>query len=170
MLLQCKQDPKLDNPCMGIICQHGGTCEDGICVCPDGYTGNLCQTPLTPKSLMINKITVTEFPPGSFDDFTNPDLYVAITVGEVISNNGWTSGFKENVIAGNSYEFQGTTLNDLNLAHTISLYDYDHLDADDPMSGIIFTPLNYSQNFPASIVLNNSSINTNIKLDVNWSF
>ncbi len=30
--------------CSNIICQNGGTCSDGKCSCPTGYSGSLCQT------------------------------------------------------------------------------------------------------------------------------
>jgi hypothetical protein len=30
--------------CGSIICQNGGTCSDGKCSCPTGYSGSLCQT------------------------------------------------------------------------------------------------------------------------------
>ncbi|MBK9678062.1 MAG: calcium-binding EGF-like domain-containing protein [Saprospiraceae bacterium] len=28
------------DPCEDIICQNGGTCENGDCKCPAGYEGN----------------------------------------------------------------------------------------------------------------------------------
>jgi hypothetical protein len=30
--------------CDGVLCQNGGTCNDGFCECPSGYGGPLCQT------------------------------------------------------------------------------------------------------------------------------
>lgn len=30
--------------CKNMTCQHGGTCNDGACICPQGYTGTYCQT------------------------------------------------------------------------------------------------------------------------------
>lgn len=38
----CKADK-----CKDITCLNGGSCSDGICACPDGYTGNLCETKLS---------------------------------------------------------------------------------------------------------------------------
>ena len=30
--------------CKNMVCQHGGTCNDGACICPQGYNGTFCQT------------------------------------------------------------------------------------------------------------------------------
>ena len=34
--------------CSGVVCQNGGTCEDGVgeysCSCTTGFSGSLCQT------------------------------------------------------------------------------------------------------------------------------
>lgn len=35
------------DPCNGITCQNGGTCSNGTCICPTGWTGTYCQTPVT---------------------------------------------------------------------------------------------------------------------------
>ena len=32
-----------DNTCDTVTCQNGGECTDGVCSCPSGYTGDLCQ-------------------------------------------------------------------------------------------------------------------------------
>lgn len=34
----CQQDP-----CEGVSCQNGGTCMDGSCACPEGFSGSLCE-------------------------------------------------------------------------------------------------------------------------------
>ena len=34
-----------NNSCDGIVCQNGGTCDDGSCDCPPGFTGEFCETP-----------------------------------------------------------------------------------------------------------------------------
>ncbi|MBS1586219.1 MAG: calcium-binding EGF-like domain-containing protein [Bacteroidetes bacterium] len=35
----CKKDK-----CKDVTCQNGGTCSDGNCTCPTGYSGTLCET------------------------------------------------------------------------------------------------------------------------------
>jgi EGF-like domain len=32
------------NKCGSTTCQNGGTCTDNVCICPQGYSGNSCQT------------------------------------------------------------------------------------------------------------------------------
>jgi len=32
------------NKCGGTTCQNSGTCSDNVCICPEGYSGNACQT------------------------------------------------------------------------------------------------------------------------------
>lgn len=34
--------------CADVSCQNGGTCSDGTCSCPTGFTGELCETPTDP--------------------------------------------------------------------------------------------------------------------------
>ncbi len=33
-----------NNPCRKVECQNGGSCFEGACQCPDGYTGFQCET------------------------------------------------------------------------------------------------------------------------------
>lgn len=41
LLPACKTDV-----CEGTVCENGGVCEDGLCDCPDGYVGQLCEIEL----------------------------------------------------------------------------------------------------------------------------
>jgi hypothetical protein len=36
----CKKDH-----CKNLVCQHGGTCNNGFCLCATGFTGNFCEVP-----------------------------------------------------------------------------------------------------------------------------
>ena len=62
-LSSCKDE------CKDVECANGGTCEEGICSCPAGYEGDLCETLANAKfvgSFKYNEScggsTVTDFP------------------------------------------------------------------------------------------------------------
>jgi hypothetical protein len=42
-----KSEPTVD-PCANTVCLNGGTCNDGSCNCPPGYTGADCGTQIDP--------------------------------------------------------------------------------------------------------------------------
>src|SRR4051812_30945358 len=61
----CKKDY-----CKGHTCLHGGTCNDGFCTCPSGYTGTYCEVgnesnislsnqTFTPVLVVVNGVTYT---------------------------------------------------------------------------------------------------------------
>lgn len=43
MFSSCKDE------CKDVVCQNGGTCTEGICDCPSGYEGTLCETEIRAK-------------------------------------------------------------------------------------------------------------------------
>jgi EGF-like domain len=52
----CTQDP-----CAKLTCQNGGTCTNGECACPEGWSGSDCATQKTPTKIKISKIEVLDF-------------------------------------------------------------------------------------------------------------
>jgi len=46
------------NPCANITCYNNGTCDNGTCICPSGYTGTYCQT-ATNSTITLNNQTFT---------------------------------------------------------------------------------------------------------------
>jgi hypothetical protein len=76
------------DPCDDTVCLNGGACSDGTCVCPDGFTGENCQTTVSNNGgnnggnnigpdvqIRITGITASGFPTtnngSNWDYYTN---------------------------------------------------------------------------------------------------
>ena len=83
-----------DDPCEDVACQNGGICQNGSCVCPDGYGGDDCAVALNPKTITIAVIRAERWPTNRADgtawdgDGTAPDPVVVVTgpTGEVLGS------------------------------------------------------------------------------------
>lgn len=61
MVVGCRpQDAS--HPCEPISCLNGGTCVNGVCDCPDGFEGELCELIKTPDAAWISGIEVNGYP------------------------------------------------------------------------------------------------------------
>ena len=168
-MTSCKKDP-----CDKVACLNGGTCANGICNCPTGYTGSNCGTEKTPTSVTVSKIILTNYPMvdggGVGWDLSNgPDVFLSINQGST-ANNVQFSGIAYDVTGSTITYITNFPYNFLNPSntYTIGLWDYDSTSADDYMGGIFFTPNNYKSGFPATINLTYSSIS--MTLYVTWNF
>ncbi len=153
-LNSCKK--VVPDPCDGVICLNGGTCVNGQCDCPNGYTGPDCSNQITPSKIRINNIRLTKFPPtdngAGWDLTSGPDIYIVIEYnGSIIYNH---PTYYQNADPSLTYDFKpSTNLNLTNPAdnYIIRLYDYDDFSTDDYMGGIEFVPYYDGNNFPGNI-------------------
>ncbi|MCB0704282.1 MAG: calcium-binding EGF-like domain-containing protein [Saprospiraceae bacterium] len=132
--------------CESVSCLNGGSCVNGFCDCPTGYTGPDCSNYLTPSSIKVTNIKVTRFPAtesngAGWDLTSGPDILVTIHHDNNLVYEHST--FYQNADASLSYDFEP----DVNFSfsnptdkYTISVYDYDDFDLNDFMGGIEFSP------------------------------
>mgnify|MGYP000908500214 FL=1 len=149
MLFACSKTTQEDL-CEGVICKNGGTCINGDCSCPPGYTGTDCGQEKVPVKMRVTNITLNTFPHtdqngAGWDVFDGPDVYIQIKKGSTLI---YKSGFIEDLATSYTYN-ANAEFSDPQATYTIEVYDYDDgLTADDYMGGINFTPYQSGFNFP----------------------
>lgn len=165
----CRKDP-----CESKVCKNGGTCDNGTCNCPSGYTGSDCGTEKTPSSVTITKIFLINYPMtdgngAGWDFAAGPDVFLSINQGTA-SNDVQTSGVATDVTGG-SITFDNNfpyTITAPSVDWAIGVWDYDSPDPNDFMGGVYFTPNNYKGGFPSTINLSAGSVG--MTLYVTWNF
>ena len=172
----CQKDPALTDPCYNITCYNDGICANGLCNCPEGYEGSDCSIALTPVSMTINSITVTNYPltqanGGGWDFTTGPDCVISLNSGITSDQNTFLSTTTYTNSTASSLTYNADfpiTIETPNTDWSIGLWDDDSPANDDFMSGIYFTPNNYSSDFPSSFTLSTTELS--LTLEVTWNF
>jgi hypothetical protein len=74
--------------CASVTCQNGGSCSDGDCTCPSGYTGTRCET-------AVNNCVVNNTGEVQFSNRSSGSTYDVLWDGSIITtlSPGVTSGF-----------------------------------------------------------------------------
>lgn len=151
LAFSCKKETTQEDLCEGVTCLNGGTCINGDCSCPPGYTGPACEQEKAPVKMRISSITLVDFPPtdngAGWDLTSGADVYIEISLGGVVI---YTSGYVQNLTTANVYtdiiEFTSPQA-----TYNIAVWDYDDgITAPDFMGGINFTPYQPGQNFPTT--------------------
>lgn len=149
------------DPCEDVVCQNGGTCANGACNCPEGFTGSDCSQEKTPSSMVIKSFTVTKYPKttsngGGWDITSGPDLTFVLynrTKNTIYEYDRYLENVTSNTATFSNLEI---TVNPTD-RYTIELYDYDlgrnsAVDADDFMGGIDVSPIwPKGQKFPTKV-------------------
>jgi len=171
----CKKDSDSD-PCDGVSCLNGGTCNDGSCACPAGYFGSNCASLDLNVSITIKSIVISNYPQtfngNAWDDpilgtSTPPDIQWIFTrpngnsiYGSYALNaNGTAITYPES-----SDGLPFTILSpDVDEVNTLSIYDVDDIDssdlgsANDFMGGYDWVPDTFiddaGNSFPSTIVI-----------------
>lgn len=179
LLTDCKKKKTEEpaDPCANTVCLNGGTCVDGSCSCPTGYSGADCGTQRTPTKVTINGIKVTKHPAldgggSTWDPITNtnPDLFAVIKQG---ATTLITSGSVNNISSGSTTILPGITAYDVTNLTTqlnIELWDEDTppVDANDSMGSINFSIYNSTNHFPTTLVVDNGTLTFELTLSYTY--
>lgn len=172
----CSSDSDSDSTCTPISCQNGGISNsDCGCDCPNGYSGTNCGSQVMPTKIKVTKIRVKYFP--NTNNGTNwdvgglPDIFVRLGKGNGDSNTQllYTSGVIENATSNgvDVFDFVPTTatyITNITQQHVVILGDYDTASYNDFMGGFTFTPYNNTNNFPSTILLQDSNVPLSFEL------
>ena len=161
-----------NNPCAGVTCLNGGSCVNGVCNCPTGYTGANCGSEVTPSSMRITKITVTNFVNDGWDVFpaSSPDIFITVGTGTSCSSGLYTSTYYQDAYPGPNYDFIPSSplvISNPTTPVAICLYD-DDLSGSEFMSGVNFTPYQSGADFPSVRTLTVSGLTCKVYLTYYW--
>lgn len=177
MLISCNEVTNSEggflggNPCDEVDCGNGH-CDNGKCICDEGYEGRNCKKEIVPSRVVINTINLTNFPlkKGEYDWDTwssYADIYFKL------KKNNETVYVLEEFIeeAGARYYtlYNGSiVLEDPLSQYTIELYDYDSTSEDELLGKCSFIPYKKGNSFPEELNLTNQSVSFHILLTYYW--
>ncbi|HEY3386175.1 MAG TPA: calcium-binding EGF-like domain-containing protein [Saprospiraceae bacterium] len=154
-ITSCQEDP-----CDTTPCENGGICNEGKCLCAEGYTGNQCQEKILPYRMRISSVTLTRFPASNdgmiWDDMDGPDIFFKIF--EDTFPIGKPLELILDAPVDQSYDFSISVIEMRNITvkHSIKLYDYEGFNLTPEFMGEVeFIPFNAETGLPDSIVLDN---------------
>ncbi len=134
------------DPCSGVSCLNGGSCDNGTCVCPLGYNGTRCEY------INVTTITFNNNAPTAINLNVN-----GTTIGIPAGASASYTGEYGNTITA-SASTAGATGEVINWAATYYTF---------PATGIDVVPLDVNSNY-FYLIINNSSFNTIYTLKVNY--
>ncbi len=148
----------IEDPCESSLCKNGGICDQGNCLCPEGYTGIRCDEKVMPDRMQISFVSLTRFPGLKngipWDNVDGPDIYFKLyndtfPIGKPLS-------LFENANANQSYDFSIDVIEMTNITgkHFIKLWDYEGFNQTPELMGEVeFVPYNSENGLPQTIIL-----------------
>ena len=161
--------------CKDVDC-NAGVCEDGICNCNEGYTGDDCSQYVTPTKVTITQIDINDFPGtdgGSDWDpviDTDPDIIVEV-YDDANSNTIYSSSSFDNTPDGTTFSINGLAIALTNVTgtYTMMMWDDDLTSGNDSMGDISFTPYE-GAGFPSTMVVENQALGLSYTLHLSYQW
>jgi hypothetical protein len=166
------------SPCKGVDCANGTTCNDGDCNCPPRYEGRECRKEVTPETMQITEVKISDFPQrtqegNNWDPSSNPDVFFVIAdannevkTSGVIQN---AEGDEELVFNSNNSEPFPIGLGTPTSQYNLFIGDFDESGNNAIMDEVKIVPFKKGADFPRTISFNGDQ-NTTFELDVVYNF
>jgi hypothetical protein len=148
--------------CETQMCHNGGVCVDGLCDCPERFTGPNCNEQVTPDVMRITSVKLLRFPgyiatnDKPWDNEDGPDVFFKLVHGE--QPIAQPVVLLENADHTQQYEFHISLVDMKNVLdeYTMQLFDYEAIGVEPQFMGeIAFTPYHVTNGFPTEIHLDN---------------
>ncbi|MSQ79274.1 MAG: hypothetical protein EXR21_06320 [Flavobacteriaceae bacterium] len=164
--------------CTTSNCLNGGTCVDGKCECPIGFTGD-CSQEKVPTSMTISKFVCTKFPGKNngvlWDNLSGgkaPDIYITFSKNGASSNLLKTNYYSDADTA-KYYGFQTTapiTVASPTEQHDIFMFDDDTPNGEEIMDFVSFIPYQAGKKFPTqyTIISESKAISIDVYCTYTW--
>lgn len=102
LLSGCTDD---DDPCEAIVCLNGGTCESGVCDCPQGYSGVQCEVfDACEEVVCFNDGTCVNGVCDCAEGYTGPSCASQIIPQSISISRIDVTGFPQNQPNGTSWD------------------------------------------------------------------
>lgn len=174
--------------CSGDACEDvncvNGECIDGTCECETGWTGENCDEEKTPRSITINKVTITNFPATDNgkpwdDEYDDSRGDISIKIYDLTQNYFTATDIinqtKTDAEKGEQVEIEMfVKINDMENKINFDVVDYDvseDFSVEWEFIGSISTTMEgLYDNFPSTIELSSGSGAIKLELDVSYQF
>ena len=157
MMMSCAGDP-----CETQMCHNGGVCIDGLCDCPERYTGPECNEQVTPDVMRITSVQLLRFPgyrpsdDQQWDETDGPDVFFKLIHGEDAIAQPVVLLENADATMQHMFHISLIDMKSVNDEYKLQLYDYESIGVEPQFMGeIAFTPYHSTNGFPTEIHLDN---------------
>ena len=157
--------------CEGVTCFNDGYCQDGTCICPEGYAQPACGFELTPEYVRVEKLRLLSYPTeklngsSGFDSDDLPDIFIQFLLNESQPNLlQHTTDIKWDADTSIVHEY----MPDVNFPpgnYRIRLVDADTSSLDDPMVDFLVDFYKEGQGFPKELLVEGVYYTTSSQTD-----
>ncbi len=116
----CSKPGAIKHTCVDVVCQNGGYCDSGVCVCPAGFSGPNCSVASVAKYIGTWDATQVVIGSDSTNHINDTTTYIAL-----LKNTATPTTFFIYNFAGNpDYNEIVCSIDTINAALNTSTYDF----------------------------------------------